>query len=71
MAVHLRPMDDDLPSARPATFVLRVSAGDAGTLSGLIHHLRSGEKRRFDNVHELSAALFQMVRNAGAEPENP
>jgi len=64
-------MDHDLPESRPATFVLRVSAGATGSLSGHVHHLRTGEKRRFDDVHELSAALLDMVHNAGADPESP
>ncbi len=69
--VHLASVDHGLAQARPVTFVLRIVAGAAGSLSGHVHHLRTGEKRRFDDVHELSTALLEMVRNTGADPESP
>jgi len=41
-------MDDQLDPIRPETSVLWVSRSGAGVLVGLIHHVRTGEKRRFE-----------------------
>ena len=57
-------MESETGPRRPDTFVVRL-AGDAGApLAGLIHHLRTGEKRRFDGLDELGMALRDMARQA-------
>lgn len=53
-------MDGELEQ-RPDTFVVHVAAGQGGALTGHIHHIRTGEKRRFDDVQGLTAALLGMV----------
>jgi hypothetical protein len=62
-------MEHGLDDGRPATFMIRVLPGAAGSLSGHIHHLRTGEKRRFDDVQELGAALLEMVGNPTPDTE--
>jgi hypothetical protein len=42
--------------------VLRVSRSAAGELVGLIHHVRTGEKRRFEGLAQLNAAARGMAR---------
>jgi hypothetical protein len=55
-------MDDQLDPIRPETSVLRVSRSAAGELVGLIHHVRTGEKRRFEGLAQLNAAARGMAR---------
>jgi hypothetical protein len=62
-------MDHDLPPARPVTFILRILAGAVGSLSGHIHHLRTGEKRKFEDVQELGTALLEMVNSTAPDTE--
>jgi len=42
----------------------RRTAGDSTTVSGLVEHLATGEKRRFDNGEELLRWLFQWSKTA-------
>jgi hypothetical protein len=47
-------------------FVLRMTPGAAGDLAGLIQHVRSGEKRRFEGLAGLGEAIRVMLRGHSA-----
>jgi len=55
-------MGSDLERQRPHRFVIQVAADEAGDLTGLIQHVRTGEKRRFQGSENLCAAIHDMVR---------
>ena len=55
-------MESDLERQRPHTFVLQVAANEAGSLTGLIQLVRTGEKRRFEGTEGLYAAIHDMAR---------
>lgn len=55
-------MESEILPPRPNTFVIHVSSNATGELAGHIHHVRTGEKRRFDDFQGLSAAILGMVR---------
>jgi hypothetical protein len=59
-------MESEPGPRRPETFVVRL-AGDATTpLAGLIHHVRTGEKRRFEGLEGLGMAIQEMAGDAAA-----
>ena len=62
-------MEPEAERRRPDTFVIQVTPTAAGELSGLVRHVRTGEKRQFAELGELGAAIRDMVRPA--EPERP
>jgi hypothetical protein len=66
---YIAPMDPGLEPSRPDTFMVRVVPGAAGSLAGHIHHLRTGERRRFENVHELGTVLLEMAQGTISDPE--
>ena len=43
------------------TFILRLSRGDGGVLSGVIERVRNGEKQRFDSITVLAEIITAMV----------
>ena len=55
-------MQPDLERPRPQTFVIQVAASEAGDLTGLIQHVRTGQKRRFEGADGLCAAIRDMAR---------
>jgi len=36
------------------TFIVRLTQGDGGALSGVVERVRSGEKQRFDHANRVS-----------------
>jgi hypothetical protein len=46
---------------RSDTFVIHVAANDVGELTGTVHHVRTGEKRRFERLDDLGATIRRMV----------
>jgi len=57
-------VDGDI-GRRPETFVVQVASDVAGDLAGLIRHVRTGERRRFEGLAALGAAIRDMVRSDG------
>ena len=54
---------------QPLTFIVRLTLGDGGVLSGVIERVRSGEKQRFDSVATLAEVIAEMVaRETTAKP---
>jgi len=47
--------------AFPFTFIVRLTLGDGGVLSGVVERVRSGEKRRFDSVAALAEVIAGMT----------
>ena len=45
----------------PLTFIVRLTPGDGGVLSGVVERVRSGEKRRFDGVAALAEVITGMT----------
>ena len=57
---------------RSDTFVIHVALNDAGELVGVVHHVRTGEKRRFERLDDLGAAIHRMASggHSGRGPEH-
>jgi hypothetical protein len=55
-------VDEAFDRVRPDTFVIQVTANAGGELAGVIHYVRTREKRRFEGLEELSAAIRGMGR---------
>jgi hypothetical protein len=43
------------------TFIVRLTPGDGGALSGVVERVRSGEKQRFDSVAALAEVIAGMT----------
>ena len=54
-------MDSEIEPRRPATFVVRLAGDAEGSISGLIHDVRTGEKRRFEDLEGLGLAIQEMA----------
>ena len=48
---------------RSDTFVIHVAVSDSGELVAVVHHVRTGEKRRFERLDDLGAAIRAMLRS--------
>jgi hypothetical protein len=59
-------MEFEADRRRSDTFVIHVAVSHAGELVGVVHHVRTGEKRRFDKLDDLGAAIRGMV--SGSHP---
>ena len=46
---------------QPLTFIVRLTLGDGGVLSGVVERVRSGEKQRFDSVAALAELIVGMA----------
>jgi hypothetical protein len=46
---------------QPLTFIVRLTAGDGGALSGVVERVRSGEKQRFQSGAALAEVIAEMV----------
>ena len=46
---------------QPQTFVVRLTLGDGGVLSGVVERVRSGEKQRFDSAAALAELIAGMA----------
>jgi hypothetical protein len=64
-------MEFEANRRRPDTFVIHVAVSDSGELVAVVHHVRTGEKRRFERLDELGAAIRGMVSSghSGRGPE--
>jgi hypothetical protein len=56
---------------RPDTFVVRLVPGQTQLLAGLIHNVRTGERRRFEGLEGLGVAIEDLIRGdtGGGEAE--
>jgi hypothetical protein len=65
-------MEFEADRRRSDTFVIHVAANHAGELAGVVHHVRTGEKRRFESLDDLGAAIRRMVSGgpSGHGPEH-
>jgi len=71
LLVHGIAMEPEAERRRPDTFVVQVTLSVAGDLAGLVRHVRTGEKRQFAELDELSAAIRDMVRLGADESSAP
>jgi hypothetical protein len=55
-------MDSEIVARRGDIFVVRL-AGSSARLAGLIQHVRTGEKRRFESLEALGLAIQEMGRS--------
>jgi hypothetical protein len=46
---------------QPQTFIVRLTLGDRGAVSGVVERVRSGEKQRFDSVAALAELIAGMA----------
>ena len=46
---------------QPQTFIVRLTLGDGGALSGVVERVRSGEKQRFDSAAALAELIARMA----------
>ncbi len=55
------------------TFIVRVSADEAGRVSGIVERVRTGEKERFYGVEAIAPIIARMVEknNAARRAERP
>ena len=65
-------MEFEANRRRSDTFVIHVAVNDVGELAGIVQHVRTGEKRRFERLDELGAAIHGMVSDghSGLGPEH-
>ena len=49
------------PPVYPLTFIVRLTHGDGGTLSGVVERVRTGEKQRFQSVAALAEVIALMA----------
>jgi len=64
-------MEYELDAPPRHTFVIRVGGREGERLSGVIHHIATGEKRRFDGLADLVAAIRRIVRGEAPRWEAP
>lgn len=64
-------MESAVDTRRPHTFVVQVAANGSGELAGLIRHVRTGEKRRFEGLDGLNTAIRGMVDGDVTDKEAP
>jgi hypothetical protein len=65
-------MEFEANRRRSDTFVIHVAVNDVGELAGVVHHVRTGEKRRFERLDDLSAVIRGMTSDgrSGLGPEH-
>jgi hypothetical protein len=51
---------------QPLTFIVRLTLGDGGALSGVVERVRSGEKQRFHGVVALAELIAAMAERETA-----
>ena len=44
------------------TFIVRVGANEVGEVVGVIEHVRTGRKERFDGVEAISGVIAALMR---------
>ncbi|MFQ5897881.1 MAG: hypothetical protein ACE5JN_06500 [Candidatus Methylomirabilia bacterium] len=49
--------------SRPITFIVRISPGERGSLSGIAERVRTGERQRFHGAEALGPLIARMVDN--------
>ena len=54
------------PPRQPLTFIVRITLGDGGVLSGVIERVRSGEKQRFHGAAALAELIAAMTERETA-----
>jgi hypothetical protein len=54
-------MEFEANRRRSDTFVIQVAVSDSGELVAVVHHVRTGEKRRFERLDDLGAAIRGML----------
>ena len=54
-------MEFEANRRRSDNFVIHVTVNAAGELAGVVHHVRTGEKRRFERLDDLGAAIRAMA----------
>ena len=47
-----------------ATFIVRVSKDSAGSVSGVVEWVRTGERTRFHELAEISEVISRMLKRA-------
>lgn len=47
------------------TFIVRVGANEAGGIVGVVEHVRTGRKERFDGVETISGVIAALMRAVG------
>jgi hypothetical protein len=57
-------MDIDTEWLRFDTFVVKVVRGSGDVLSGIVQHVQTGEKLRFEGFEDLCQVLVEMSRRA-------
>ena len=57
-----REWGDEL--SRFATFIVRVSQDSAGTISGVVEQVRTGERVRFHGLAAVSGVIARMIEEA-------
>lgn len=54
------------PPSQPLTFIVRLTLGDGGVLSGVVERVRSGEKQRFHGAAALAELIAAMAEREAA-----
>ena len=61
-------MEFEANRRRSDTFVIHVAVSDSGELIAVVHHVRTGEKRRFERLDDLGAAIRGMLGGGRSGP---
>jgi hypothetical protein len=62
------PMEPETGWRRFDTFVVKVLRGTGDALSGIVQHVRTGEKLRFEGFEDLRQALIELSRRPLRRP---
>ena len=49
-----------------ATFIVRVARDSAGSMSGVVEWVRTGERTRFHGLAEISEVIARMLKQTGS-----
>ena len=55
----------------PLTFIVRLTQGDGGALSGVVERVRTGEKERFQGVAALAEVIASMAQRETTTRREP
>jgi len=61
---------DREPVIRTITFIVRMTANEAGHVAGIVEHVRSGRKERFDGVQAISGVIATLIERVDVAGES-
>jgi hypothetical protein len=56
-------------AVRALSFIVRVSVDPSGRVAGTVERVRTGEKRRFDDIDAIGAVIGRMMTATDEDPQ--